>query len=112
MKAPPISINGGVTAALGAPLSVTVSRLVERSDKFGTFCDLDTIPVPQCKCIHRPGRPRPSAFTMAISNSGGRAGNSNFNGTAKAVPDMHIRHSSSPWLPVRFNPSLTGPYQT
>ena len=46
-------IGHKVTPAVGAELSVTLSRFMERSDMFGPLCDLDGAKAPEGKTINR-----------------------------------------------------------
>lgn len=83
-----------VTTASGTPFPVAVVRLVILPEMLFALHDLDLVRVPQGKSVYGPGGPVPAAFTMAIAHSSGLACDFDFNGTAKALTFVRIRHVS------------------
>src|SRR5262245_48641508 len=83
-----------MAAAFGAVLPLAERCLLERRDVLGARRDSYGVRLPEAEGVHRSSRPRATGLAVAVSHGFGRAGDFEFDRTAKTASRVRHRWSS------------------
>jgi len=90
-----------MSAALRAELPLAVRRFGIGGNEVFTLGDCDVFGAPDGVAIHGRGRPGATVLAMAITHGLGRAGDAEFDRTAKALAFICLAHQFPPLMMLR-----------